>query len=416
MTLLERSADASIVLDHERRILYFNPAYEQMVAHRSPNLRALVEQGAHCYDVFPMSICESNCVGCLSQEKGSMQQEDAMATGPDASVLTLLVTATSDDGYIVETYRNVESPFEVASQLTDQLSRERAANASLEKAVKDRTDQLNAAHDQLVLQEKMSALGRLVAGVAHELNNPINFIYGNVEHLETYVSDLLSLVDFVDSSDVGAGDFRDGFEKRKSEINYEFLVDDCTKLIESVRIGAERSAEIVRDLKNFSRTDASTFHKFDLIRGLESTLNLISPLIKNRIEIKRNYADSIPQIFCNAGHINQVFMNLLTNAAQAIDGEGWIQISMDVVDSGKSVRIQVADSGHGITEEDRAKITDPFFTTKGVGEGSGLGLWITLGIVNRHRGRLVCQSEPGKGAVFAVTLPVEQGPSTPPTG
>ena len=337
-----------------------------------------------------------------------MVEEDAMATGPDASVLTLMVTATSEEGYIVETYRNVESPFEVASQLTDQLTREREAKASLEETIKDRTEQLNAVHAQLVLQEKMSALGRLVAGVAHELNNPINFVYGNVEHLDTYVQDLLSLVEFVDSHDENAGALRAGFEKKKAEIGYDFLVNDCTKLIESVRIGAERSAEIVRDLKNFSRTGASTFHKFDLIRGLESTLNLIGPLIKGRIEIRRKYADEIPQVFCNAGHINQVFMNLLANAAQAIDGEGWIEIAIDVIDSGQSVRIQVADSGHGITEEDRAKITDPFFTTKGVGEGSGLGLWITLGIVNRHGGLLVCESEPGNGAVFTVTLPVTQ--------
>jgi two-component system NtrC family sensor kinase len=332
-----------------------------------------------------------------------------------AADTSLSVHATGGaDEYFVEAYRDVCSTKEAKELLSDQLSRERQVNASLEETVKARTDQLDAAHQQLVLHEKMSSLGRLVAGIAHELNNPINFVYGNVDFLEDYLRDLISLVELTDESEELGPDLKSRLDARKEEIRYADLAKDCTKLIESVRSGAERCASIVRDLNNFSRTSATSFHEFDLVRGVESTLNLIRPLIQNRIEIRRRYEEGVPLIHCNGGHINQVFMNLLANAAQAIEGDGVIDISIETIEAGEQVRIQVSDSGHGIAAENREKITDPFFTTKGVGEGSGLGLWVTLGIVHRHGGLLACKSEPGNGAVFTVTLPVTPGGMTTP--
>ncbi len=396
-----------MILDRERRIIYYNGAYEGMVPQSKSELRILVDKGARCSDVFPLSICERSCAGCQSLDSAEAVSAHEVRVLGDAAETTLSVHAVSSaDGYIVESYKDVFSKEETEVQLSDQLVRQRQVNANLEQTVKARTSQLDAAHQQQVLHEKMSALGRLVAGIAHELNNPINFIYGNVDFLEGYLRDLISLVELLDESDDIGPELRARLDSRKAEISYDYLARDCTKLIESVRAGAERSASIVRDLNNFSRTNATSFHEFDVVRGVESTLNLIGPLIKNRIKIRRQYEDDVPLIRCNGGHINQVFMNLLANAAQAIEGDGVIDISIETIEAGEMVRIQVADSGHGIADEDREKITDPFFTTKDVGEGAGLGLWVTLGIVHRHGGLLACKSEPGKGAVFTVTLPV----------
>ena len=410
-SLLEGSADASVIVDRDKRILYYNGAYEALVPHSSQALRVLVDEGARCSEVYPLSICETSCAGCQSidgAENVVAHDVQSLAVG-DA---TLSVHAISDGaGYSVETYRDICTSKNDDGQLSDQLSRQRQMTASLEETVKARTDELDAAHQQLVLHEKMSSLGRLVAGIAHELNNPINFVYGNVDFLEVYLRDLISLVELVDESDEIGAPLKKRLDERKTEINYAYLARDCTKLIESVRSGAERCASIVRDLNNFSRTGARSFHDFDVVRGVESTLNLIGPIIKNRIEIRRHYQEDVPLIRCNGGHINQVFMNILANAAQAIDGDGFIDISIETIEAGEQVRIQVSDSGHGIADEDREKITDPFFTTKGVGEGTGLGLWVTLGIVHRHGGLLACKSEPGNGAIFTVTLPVAPGPA-----
>src|SRR5690606_24518722 len=230
---------------------------------------------------------------------------------------------------------------------------------------------------QLVMQEKMSSLGRLVAGVAHELNNPINFVYGNVDFVGQYLDDLIGLV-----SDIGPDDLvseaRARFDETKQRIDFDYLVADSKKLINSIRSGAERTAAIVRDLRGFSRTSSGEMKETDVIAGIETTLNLISPLHRGRIEIERAYQPDLPKLICNAGPINQVFMNILTNAAQAIKGSGTIRIS---VGCGREndcdvMIVSIQDTGAGIPAELMQKIRDPFFTTKDVGEGTGLGLWI----------------------------------------
>ncbi|HWN69544.1 MAG TPA: HAMP domain-containing sensor histidine kinase, partial [Haliangium sp.] len=244
----------------------------------------------------------------------------------------------------------------------------------------------------------------------HELNNPINFVYGNVDFLGQYMEDLLTLVKLIDESPLPPN-LRAEFDGMKEQIEYEFLVDDSRKLIRSIRSGAERTAEIVQDLKTFSRGGSGDLQEFDIAAGIETTLNLIAPLLKNRIQVRRHIVDSVPRLYCNAGHINQVFMNILTNAAQAINGEGTIDVTIHTVDEGQAVRVTITDSGPGIRPDVMEKITDPFFTTKEVGEGTGLGLWITENIVRAHGGKLSWTSEPGKGASFTVVLPV-QAPET----
>jgi signal transduction histidine kinase len=159
-------------------------------------------------------------------------------------------------------------------------------------------------------------------------------------------------------------------------------------------------------LKTFSRTGGGELQEADVVAGIETTLNLIAPLLKNRITVERHFARDIPKLVCNAGHLNQVFMNLLTNAAQAVKGEGVIRVEIDKTEDGNAICVTVTDSGTGIRPEVIQRITDPFFTTKDVGEGTGLGLWITENIIRAHGGTLRCVSNPGEGATFTVVLPL----------
>jgi signal transduction histidine kinase len=308
---------------------------------------------------------------------------------------------------VIETYRDVTADVRIQRRLKVALEHERRAKGNLEEKVRERTAELRAAQAQLVHQEKMSSLGRLVAGIAHELNNPINFVYGNVDFLGQYMENLLRLVAVVDGAPLDP-DLRAEYDRMKEEIEYDFLVGDWQKLLRSIRAGAERTAAIVADLKTFARTGGSELAEADLVGGIETTLNLIAPLLKNRVEVRRVTAPAVPRVVCNAGHVNQVFMNILTNAAQAITGIGWIEVRIDLVDD--AVRVTVADSGPGIGADLMAKIGDPFFTTKEVGEGTGLGLWITANIVRAHGGTLAWGNRPGAGAEFSVTLPL-RGPT-----
>jgi signal transduction histidine kinase len=237
------------------------------------------------------------------------------------------------------------------------LEHERRAKGSLEEKVRERTAELRAAQAQLVHQEKMSSLGRLVAGIAHELNNPINFVYGNVDFLGQYMENLLRLVQVVDQAPLTPA-LRAEYDRMKEEIEYDFLVGDWQKLLRSIRAGAERTAAIVADLKTFARTGGTELAEADLVGGIETTLNLIAPLLKNRVEVRRAIAPAVPRVLCNAGHVNQVFMNILTNAAQAIGGEGWIEVRVQPTDDGRAVEVAVTDSGPGIRPEVIAKISE----------------------------------------------------------
>ncbi|MBK9035992.1 MAG: hypothetical protein IPL61_32880 [Myxococcales bacterium] len=248
-------------------------------------------------------------------------------------------------------------------------------------------------------------MGRLVAGIAHELNNPINFVYGNVDFLGQYMESLLRLVALVDAHPLPDGT-RAAYEALKLEVEYEFLLGDWQKLLRSIRAGAERTAAIVADLKTFARTGGTELAEADLVAGIDTTLNLIAPLLKNRVEVRRQGGRGVPRVVCNAGHLNQVFMNILTNAAQAIVGPGWIEVVIAILDDGAAVRVTIADSGPGIGPDQMAKIGDPFFTTKEVGEGTGLGMWITSNIVRAHGGTLTWGNRAGAGAEFVVTVPV----------
>lgn len=406
--VLEGSVDASVVLDRDRRILHYNRAYEALSGLRGRQLSQRVEAGARCYEIFPLEICENQCLGCKAFEVNrALRVDEITAQRPDGEELTFIVSATPiSPDVVVETYRDVTADVRIQRRLKVLLDNARQYNELLEEKVREAKEELTRAQAALIHQEKMGALGRLVAGIAHELNNPINFVYGNVDFLGQYMNDLLDLVKLIDESELPAS-LRHLFEEKKEDIEYEFMVTDSQKLIRSIRAGAERTASIVQELKTFSRAGGSgDLQETDVVAGIDTTLNLMASLIKNRIDVRRHIKGKLPRLYCNAAHINQVFMNILTNAAQAISGEGTIDVTIQTVDDGAAIQVTIADSGPGIPEDVMEKITDPFFTTKEVGEGTGLGLWISENIVRAHGGEMTFVSAPGQGATFTIQLPV----------
>lgn len=256
---------------------------------------------------------------------------------------------------------------------------------------------------QLVHTEKMASLGQLSAGIAHELNNPAGFIYGNVDILRDYLTDLEKLLKLYDEIALPT-DSASLVAALKSEINYEKLVGDLSSIIVDCREGAQRICDVVKNLRLFSRLDEAELKKVDIHEGIDSTLRLLSRYYGGgKIVLYRDYAE-LPSVNCYAGQLNQVWMNLLGNAAQALNGQGEVNISTSLDDDW--ITVAISDNGKGIAEEDLPRIFDPFFTTKPVGEGTGLGLSISYGIVERHGGAITVTSKVGSGTTFVVKIPV----------
>jgi len=269
---------------------------------------------------------------------------------------------------------------------------------------------LEDAQGQLLQSEKMASVGQLAAGVAHEINNPIGFINSNLNSLRGNVEDLLAVIAVYEKADTalsGHLDLLDAINKAKSAADLDFLQKDIQSLIAESLEGVQRVKKIVDNLKDFSRVDTAEWQYANLENGLESTLNIVWNEIKYKAEVRKEYA-GLPEIECIASQLNQVFMNLMVNAAHAIPDHGMITLRTGFDDS--TVWIEVEDTGAGIKPEYLKRIFEPFFTTKPVGKGTGLGLSLAYGIVQRHHGALDVQSEPGKGTVFRVTLPRERVP------
>jgi two-component system NtrC family sensor kinase len=296
-------------------------------------------------------------------------------------------------------------------------------NRNLEAMVRDRTIELENSHEalkrayfdlqsaqeQLIQTEKMASLGQLVAGIAHEIKNPLNFIYGNTGFLADYTQKLQLLVESLEKlPSISTGD-RSQMAQMKEAIHYSFIKEDLKTLIDNFTEGARRINTIVTDLRTFSRMDSDTIAEVDLHASLEMSLNLLRNQYKNRIEIHKEYGD-IPKIHGYAGKLNQVFMNLLANAFHAVqeNGDVWIRTRR----TGNAVEVEVEDNGVGIPKEYLSRIFEPFFTTKPVGQGTGLGLSISYGIIEQHGGRIQVTSVPQKGSSFIVSLPADQEKSS----
>ena len=263
------------------------------------------------------------------------------------------------------------------------------------------------AQGQLLQSEKLSAIGQLAAGVAHEINNPIGFVQSNLGTLADYVADLLAIdrayAEMEDQLSVLQPQAFARVHALKKECGYDFIVGDLKQLLRESGEGLERVARIVQDLKGFSRVGETGWLWADLLAGLESTLNIVRNEIKYKAEVVRELV-ALPQVRCIPSQINQVFMNLLLNAGQAIETQG--QITLRCGHDGDFVWIEVQDDGCGIAPENKARIFEPFYTSKPIGKGTGLGLSLAWGIVQRHEGTLEVTSELGKGACFRLRLPI----------
>jgi signal transduction histidine kinase len=318
-------------------------------------------------------------------------------TGDESRITGLEVGA---DDYLFKPIRPRELNARVGSLLrlrrvTQELH---AANATLKKA-----------QAELVRAEKLASLGQLVAGIAHELNNPLNYIYGNVEFLRDYMHTFTDLLDRYERELDLTPAQRARTAAWRKEKELDFVREDLAKLLDGVRLGSERAAEIVRGLRAFARVGPSVeLEDADLAEVLDVALTVTRHELRDRVRVhihKNGDAPPLPRVRCDASRISQVFVNLILNAVQAMPGEGDLDIGFAA--EGGFVRCAIHDSGPGIPADLKGKIFDPFFTTKPVGQGTGLGLSISYGIVAQHGGRIEVESQPGQGATFTVVLPVE---------
>ncbi|MBF2064364.1 MAG: GAF domain-containing protein [Calothrix sp. C42_A2020_038] len=286
-----------------------------------------------------------------------------------------------------------------------------ALNVNLELQVQERTNHLKLTQSQLIQSEKMSSLGHLVAGIAHEINNPINFIYGNISHINTHTQTLLALLAKYKQN---CPELSQSLQEEIEQADIDYIVQDLPQLCQSLKCGAERISELVKSLRIFSRFDQSEIKEVDIHEGLDSTILLLKHKLEadsteQSIEIIKKYS-KLPLIECFASQLNQVFMNLLINAIDELkvcnSNNKQIVITTSILDK-KYIQISIEDNGRGIKEDIRNKLFDPFFTTKPVGKGTGLGLSISYQIIEQHGGKLYYMPQVNQGSKFMIEIPIK---------
>ncbi|MCG6659308.1 histidine kinase [Halomonas campisalis] len=291
----------------------------------------------------------------------------------------------------------------------------RERREALEALEREREEQqvlirkLEEAHNQLLQSEKLASIGQLAAGIAHEINNPIGFVNSNLNTLSQYIDDLLRLIAAYETLEPTLTTEDAGkIDALKRELELDYLREDVGSLLAESIDGTARVCRIVQDLRDFSRTGAADWQFADLHQGLDSTLNVAANEIKYKAKVVREYGQ-LPEIECVPAQLNQVFLNLLVNAAQAIEEHGTITVRTGC--ESDQVWLTFADNGKGMPDELQSRIFDPFFTTKPVGEGTGLGLSLSYGIVQKHGGRIEVDSRRGAGTTFTIWLPVRRASS-----
>jgi PAS domain S-box-containing protein len=395
--IVEFLPDATFVVDKDRKVIAWNRAIEEMTG---MNKNDIIGQGDSAYAlpfygkkspmlidlIFPENQEAANLFPGLQKKEGKLYLEGAFPS------------VFSGKGAFL---------WAVASPLLDSAGNLAGAIQSL----RDITDQ-KSANARLMQSEKMASIGQLAAGVAHEINNPTGFVSSNLGTLGQYITDLISLMrQYRELLTVIQNDGKDGSLSAKmeqilaleKEVDIDYVLDDVYSLVEESQEGTERIKKIVMDLKDFAHPGDDQLKPADINKNLDSTLNVVWNELKHKATVRREYG-AIPPIPCIPQQLNQVFLNLLVNAAQAIPEKG--EICIRTQSENGYVEIQISDTGEGILPENLPKIFDPFFTTKEVGKGTGLGLHVAYSIVKRYNGTIDVKSEVGKGTTFTVRLPL----------
>jgi len=387
-SVTDAARDAIIMVDGEGRIAFWNPAAEKMFGYAATEVLGRELHALLAPPRYRKAIA-----------RGFAGFKD---TGIGSAVgKTTELTALRRDG--------TEFPVEIS------LAAVRRENAwwgvgtvrdiTARKALDDKLAQAQA---HLLQSDKLAAIGQLAAGVAHEINNPIGFVTSNMGTLEHYVRDIFEIMDaYAGLEGVGAAKetVLAAVQELKQQKNLDFLRGDIKQLMAESQEGLQRVRKIVADLKSFSHVDDVNWKWADLQSGLESTLNMVWNELKYHCTVHKEYGE-LPEVWCLPSQLNQVFMNLLVNAGQAITGKG--EITIRTGQRGEEVFVAITDSGSGISPENQRRLFEPFFTTKPVGEGTGLGLSLAFSIVQKHGGRIEVDSTVGKGTTFTVWLPVQQ--------
>ncbi|ADE11539.1 histidine kinase [Sideroxydans lithotrophicus ES-1] len=321
---------------------------------------------------------------------------------------------------VIQKNQELEKEHEALQALNEQLEeRVKQRTASLEQAnrklmasneeLKQLNERFESTQNQLLQSEKMASIGQLAAGVAHEINNPVGFVNSNMGTLGKYITSMFRVIDAYAAAESGNdGSALEAVARVKQEVDFPYLVEDIPNLLQESQDGLARVKRIVQDLKDFSHVDESNWQHANIEHGIDSTLNVVNNELKYKAEVVKEYA-GLPDVECMPSQLNQVFMNLLVNAAHAIDKQGTITVRTGIKGDDE-IWVEVQDTGKGIAPEHINRIFDPFFTTKPVGQGTGLGLSLSYGIVQKHHGRIEVKSEVGKGSTFRVCLPVRQAP------
>lgn len=422
-SMLNSIGDAVMVVDQAGKFLFLNPSAESLLG--ISNANSSLQNWAQGWDVYlpdqtTLHSLETFPVLRAIQGEDIDAMEVYVCSSQCAEGNWFSVTAQplrNQEDVVqggIAVFHNITHRKRVELALRESETHSREQAQQLQQAFYD----LQHVQTQLVQTEKMSSLGQLVAGIAHEINNPVNFVYGNLKPARNYLHDLINLIGLYQSCYPTPHPL---IQEEMEEMDLDFVVEDLPKLLDSMKVGAERIQGIVSSLRNFCRMDEAEMKLVNIHDGLESTLMILRNRLKAKpesveIEVIRQYGD-LPLVECYTGQLNQVFMNILSNAIDALeearnrrtpqDESPCITIQTKVI-CNRQIDIYIRDNGPGVPEAARTKLFAPFFTTKPLGKGTGMGLSISHQIVTeKHQGHLMCESEVGKGTTFIITIPAK---------